>query len=40
VGAGFEELGESTPCAVLLLKVFFYLCPGANMAEFLIEISR
>jgi hypothetical protein len=40
VGAGFEELGEGTPDSILLLKVLFYLRPGANVAEFLIEFSR
>jgi hypothetical protein len=37
---GFEELGEGTPDAILLLEVLFDLRPGANVAEFLVEFSR
>jgi hypothetical protein len=40
VGADFEEVGEGTPLDIFLLKVLFYLRPGANVAEFLIEFSR
>jgi hypothetical protein len=40
VGASFEELGEGTPDAILLLQVLFYLRPGANVAKVLIEFFR
>jgi hypothetical protein len=40
VGASFEELGEGTPDAILLMQVVFYLRDGANVAEALIEFFR